>query len=358
MTRNLKNTAALFLKRSNLKLKKRHLFYFVFVVGIVASVCVATGFAWWVNATSPAGSDTTLRSFVIPKGLGATGIADKLAAEGLINNTVAFKIYTRVNNLAGKIPAGEYRVAPSMNLTQLITALTSGPYEIWVTVPEGLRREQVAIKFATEFGKNPAEAQQFIDEFLAVTPADEGRLFPDTYLVPPSASASAVAALLRSTFAKKMTDEIQVGIENQGLSVAQGITLASLIERETLNSSERPMVAGILLNRLNAGWPLQVDATIQYILATRACQSDILGCETWWPKDITKADLAIVSPYNTYKVAALPPAPIANPSLTSLEAVAFPINNNYWFYLHDASGAIHYGSTLEEHNANIAKYLQ
>src|SRR5581483_2493272 len=119
---------------------------------------------------------------------------------------------------------------------------------------------------------------------------------------------------------------------------------ASIIERETKSEEERPIVAGILLKRINAGWPLQADATIQYALGN------------WDP--VNADDLKIQSPYNTYLNTGLPPTPICNPGLSSINAAKNPTQSNYWYYLHDKDGQIHYATTIDEQNANIAKYLQ
>ena len=133
------------------------------------------------------------------------------------------------------------------------------------------------------------------------------------------------------------------------------MTLASIIERETKGADERPVVAGILLKRLNAGWPLQVDASVQYAVSSSNCRGRILDCE-WWPI-LTRSDLDIDSRYNTYKYAILPPGPIANPGLTSLQAAVYPQSSDYWYYIHDDKGIIHYAKTHEEHNENVARYL-
>ena len=134
--------------------------------------------------------------------------------------------------------------------------------------------------------------------------------------------------------------------------------MASLLERETLTGEERPIVAGILYNRLKAGWPLQVDAAVQYAMANAKCGEGAPECKDWWPRPITSADLELNSPYNLYLHPGLPPAPIASPGFASLKAVAFPEDSHYWFYLHGLDGNIHYARSLEEHNQNIVKYLR
>jgi UPF0755 protein len=135
--------------------------------------------------------------------------------------------------------------------------------------------------------------------------------------------------------------------KGSNLTFVEAVTLASIIERETKTDAERPIVAGILINRLNAGMPLQVDAAVQYAIGTS---------KDWWPI-LGLTDLKINSPFNTYKFAGLPPAPIANPGLSSLKAAFAPTATSYWYYIHDSTGQIHYAKTLAEHNANIAKFL-
>jgi len=135
-----------------------------------------------------------------------------------------------------------------------------------------------------------------------------------------------------------------------GLSLEEVVILASLLERETITDEERPIVAGILLNRLNADWPLQVDASVQYALG---------DSKEWWPRPLTRDQIEnTTSRYNTYKYSGLPVGPISNPGISSLKAVANPEDTDYWYYIHDDDGKIHYAKTLEQHNANIAKYLK
>jgi UPF0755 protein len=130
------------------------------------------------------------------------------------------------------------------------------------------------------------------------------------------------------------------------------MVLASLVEREGRTAKDRPVIAGILLRRLKADWPLQVDATLQYALGYQA--SD----KTWWKKELTDDDKKINSPYNTYMNTGLPPQPICNPGMESIQAAIYPTSSEYWYYIHDPTGAVHYARTIAEHEANVAKYLR
>jgi UPF0755 protein len=144
-------------------------------------------------------------------------------------------------------------------------------------------------------------------------------------------------------------------ISGSDLTLAGIVTLASIIERETKKDEERGVVAGILLNRLEIGMGLQADATVQYAIATINCQGVTTDCD-WWPQ-LSKENLTVNSPFNTYRFRGLPPAPIANPGMSSLKAAINPQATDYLYYLHDPEGIIHYAVTLAEHNENVRKYL-
>lgn len=302
-------------------------------------LAVAIGGYWFFNNSRAVTSKEEFSFIVIEKGSSATQIGNKLQSEGLIRNALVFKLYLRVTGQTNKLQAGEFRLSPSFTLFETIDTLFKGPVELWVTIPEGLRREEIAQKFKSALGKDEA----FVAEFLTASKGQEGRLFPETYLFPRDASAVSIVKRMTDTFTSK-TGSLK---NNSGLSLDQVVVLASIVERETKTDAERPMVAGILMNRLNADWPLQVDAAVQYAVGTS---------KNWWPI-LTLDDLSIKSAYNTYKNSGLPPAPIANPGLSSIKGVMNPTENDYWYYIHDTKGTIHYAKTLSEHNANISKYL-
>ncbi len=314
---------------------KKFLLLLLFLILIVVS-----GGFWFYKNSQPVSGKEAYDYFLINKGSGASQIGKKLESEGFIKSALAFKLYLQFTGQTGKLQPGEFRLTPSYSLFQTVEALFDGPVEIWVTIPEGLRREEVASKFALTLDKD----SKFIDEFLVSSKGQEGYLFPDTYLFPKEASASAIVKRMVSTFNAKTSGFEPKG---SGLTLAETVTVASLLERETKTDAERPMVAGIILNRLNAGMPLQIDASVQYAVGTS---------KNWWPI-LTRDDLTVNSPYNIYKFAGLPPGPIASPGLSSLKAAFSPTENDYWYYIHDTDGKIHYAKTLQEHNSNISKYL-
>lgn len=314
------------------------------VIFVVPLVIITIGFFWWKTVTSaPSNSEKSVR-VVINKGASTTQVANKLKDEGVIRNAFAFRFYTQVTGVSRKIQAGQFQLPTNLPLDKVVVSLLTGPAEIWVTIPEGWRREEVVERYISSFELKGQPASNFREQFHALSENQEGKLFPDTYLFPKDASASSVVNLMATTFDSRLKT---VGNNNSSLTLDEAIVLASLLERETITEAERPIVAGIILKRLEAGWPLQVDASVQYIIGDSS---------NWWPI-LTREDLEINSQYNTYKFQGLPPAPIASPGLSSLEAALNPQESSFWYYIHDPKGKIHYAMTLEEHNANVRKYL-
>lgn len=306
-------------------------FLVIFLLGLFS---LAGILYWFYDSAKSVSKNENFQNFVIEKGTSANLIGQNLQKEGLIKSPIALKIYLKISGLSSSLQKGEFRLSPSMNLFQIVDALQKSPIEVWTTIPEGLRHEEIALRFAQNLNKN----EEFVDEFISLSKSKEGYLFPDTYLFSKEVSAKVVVDKMLSNFESKT--------KNLNLTYDQ-IILSSLLERETKTDLERPIVAGIILNRLNNNWPLQIDASVQY---------GIGNSKNWWPI-LSLEDLNSSSPYNTYKLTGYPPTPIANAGLSSLKATTNPESSDYFFYIHDPSGQIHYAKTLGEHNANIKKYL-
>ena len=316
----------------------------LFIFFCVVALSVLAIFLWWNDGVTAVNqTDTTPQSFSINTGETPSEIASRLSAERLIRSKTVFYLYIKFNGIDSKIQAGDFTLTRSMSLPEVAHQLTIGTMDVKVTTLEGWRDEEIAAKLSETIGISE-------EDFLAN--AKEGYMFPDTYELPKNSSAAAVAALFRKTFDDRVTQTMRDAIIKQGRTLNDVVTLASLLEREGRSDTDRPMIAGILLKRIAAGMPLQVDATLQFALGYQANE------HTWWKKDLTDADKEINSPYNTYKNPGLPPGPIANPGLSSLNAAIYPTDSPYLYYLHDPQGQVHYAKTLEEHNANVAKYLQ
>jgi UPF0755 protein len=289
--------------------------------------------------------DQTSKIFVIKKGEDLRTIIRNLHEQKLIRNRIVFFLIIKRLGIEKKIQAGDFRLSPSMDALTIAQTLTHGTLDVWVTVIEGLRKEEIARILAKNID---------IPEIEFIKAAKEGYLFPDTYLFPKDADIETVIKIFYANFERKFTqDLVDKARQRLGLTKDEVVILASLVEREAKYDDDRKKVASILVKRLKNDWPLQVDATVQYALGYQPKE------KTWWKKNLTVADLKIDSPYNTYKNLGLPPTPICNPGLSSIKAVveADP-NIEYWYYLSDITGKMHYAKTLEEHNRNIEKYLK
>lgn len=302
------------------------------------------GFWWWSQQILPVDAASQAKlAFVVSRDQTASQIIQSLSGAGLIRSPLVARIYLKISGQERKLQAGSFVLSPDMTLAQVYQVLTGPPADVWVTIPEGWRREQIAARLQATFGQTN---QDFVaTDFLKATATLEGQLFPDTYLIPISATAERVIQIMTANFAAKA--KLSLPADSQTLIVA------SLVEREALSDTDRPVIAGILWKRLQAGWPLQVDAAVQYGRDSAICKAALLDCDYWKPLTDTK----FASPFNTYLHSGLPPAPIANPGLSAISAAASPQTSPYWFYIHTPEGAVYYGRTVEEHNANIDKYL-
>lgn len=333
------------------------------IILLVAVILFWAGMYWWVAAgMAPNRDGGAVKVFVVTKGEGAASISDRLKEQGLIKSALRFKIYLYVNQPIGKkIQAGSFTLNPGMSAAKIALTLTRASNDRRITIIEGLRQEEIGlllVKAGFPF--------QFSDWLTTIRQQKlEGQLFPDTYLIPVDAGIEKVLAIFAKNYQKKVVVGLANAITNSlKFSQSDYLILASLVEREARSDLSRPIVAGIIIKRLETGWPLQVDATVQYIVGGKKCLTPALSpqpttfiCD-WWPKKLSKTDLAIKSPYNTYLNHGLPPTPICNPGLSSVKAVLNPTPTDYWFYLTGNDNQMHYAKTVEEHAANIQKYLK
>lgn len=259
-------------------------------------------------------------------------IGANLHSKNLIRSPLAFKLAVKKLGLDYKIQAGTYNLTPSMSAESIALSLTRGISDLKITFPEGYRLEQMAHTASSVLGI-PEE------DFLAAAKGHEFELFPDTYFLPRGTTADKLVSQMSANF-HRLVGPLNLTKED--------VILASLVERETRGDEEKPIVAGILKKRLSAGWPLQLDATVQYALGS---------AEEWWP-NTTLLDRKYPSPYNTYLVSGLPPSPICSPGLASLKAVLAPQDSPFWFYLHDSNGQIHYAKTSSDHEQNIIEFIR
>lgn len=311
-------------------------------LGIIIFCIVSISLYILANILPTSLSDEKIR-FVIPVDARQEEIVARLKTENFIRSTGFFNFFTGLIKYPGTIEPGAYMLSRRYSAYQAADILLNHPYQKWITLVPGLRREQTAEKIAKKFNWNDARTK----EFLSV--AKEGYLFPDTYLLDVDYTGRQTAEKLMSTFNEKFDAKLQNDLLAQNVRNDTAIKIASLIERETGSDEDKSIIAGVIWNRLNIGMKLEIDATIQYAIGT---PSD------WWPPLAGKKLRTIESEYNTYTIKGLPPGPICNPSIESIKAVANPSETDCFYYLHDHNRQIHCAKTYEEHKENIKKYLK
>lgn len=337
----------------------------IVTIALLALLVVLSGqrfFAYYTDHETSAdvGQQVT---FTVQKDDDASAVADRLAADHLIRSKLVFKMQLRLTN--GDLQAGTYPLRRGMSVSDIIglitgktTASAPAAKDVKVTVIEGWRTEQFA-EAAQQAGlqggaaafiaaTKRVDASQY--DFLADKPKNaslEGYLFPDTYNFTADSPDALVAYALQD-FGQRFTPAMRQQAKAENLTIYQVVTLASIVEREAQDPKERPIIAGVYINRLEQGMKLQADPTVQYAVGKTG---------DWWPAHLTEAQLQVDNPYNTYVYPNLPPGPICNPGLASIQAVLNYDHNNYLYFVAKGDGTHAFAQTLDEQNANIAKYL-
>ena len=275
------------------------------------------------------------------RGASVPEVARQLANARIIAHPRLLRALLSMSGQSTRVQAGMYLFDAPESLFAVARRLVTGAYglpPIRITFPEGETARDMAARVSAAFPGIPAP------DFLSAAEPHEGYLFPDTYLFLPSSGAESIIKAMRANFDTK-TAPLKDVIQTSGRSLSETVILASLVEKEARSSAVRHMVAGILSNRLKLGMPLQVDAVFGYIFKR----------DTYSP---SPEDLKIDSPYNTYLHTGLPPGPINNPGLDSIDAALHPTKTDYLYYLTGTDNLMHYATTYAGHQANQQKYLQ
>lgn len=286
----------------------------------------------------------------------AAEVSEMLSDNGFIQNRLWFRCVSKITGQEGQLKAGEYIMDSRMSLKEMLEKLTSGKSEAaQLVIPEGYTVWQIA-KAAAKLG-NITE-----DEFLeaardssllypymrgnrgSVTFPTEGFLFPDTYFVARNASARDMVSMMLENFDRRLNADMKQSIEDKNLSIYQFVTLASLVEKEAKYDEDRPMIASVFLNRLNIRMKLKSDASISYATGSHKAAYSVAE---------TKYD----SPYNTYVYEGLPPGPIGNPGMDSMEAVLQAPETSYLYFVADGEGHNYFAMTYEDHLKNIQEHM-
>ena len=316
--------------------------------------------AWllWYDGllTNPRDANGVEQSFFIQHGESVNSVANNLQAQGFIRDAEAFRAYLIYSGLDTSIQAGEYKLSAAMSAIDIAHELQDATSdEVAFVVLPGWRMEELAASLSTsglsitpdDFFTAVNDPPQGFD-FLVGANSAEGFLFPDSYIFSRQITADELVNELVRHFALRLSRDLELAYQNQGLTVYQAATLASIVEREAVRKEEAPLIASVYLNRWRIGMKLEADPTVQYALGYNAVQN------TWWTNPLSAADLQFDSPFNTYVYAGLPPAPISNPGMDALNAVAFPAETPYYFFRArcDGSGYHNFAVTFEEHLEN------
>lgn len=280
-------------------------------------------------------------TFTVDEGQGLRQVSANLEKENLIRSRFVFEFLIMVIGGEKSVAYGDYYFEKPLNTFTLAKQIAEHDFNVTykrVTIPEGYTNSEIATLLEKTYKNFDKE------EFDLLTKGYEGYLFPDTYFFFPSVQTPEIVGKLKENFELKIEDYADE-ISESGMTKESIIILASLIEAETNGDDDREMISGIIQNRLRINMALQIDASVRYALSK-------------FTEPLTYADLKVDSPYNTYTNRGLPPGPIGNPGLTSIEAALNPSTTDYLYYLHDEDGTIHYAKTYEEHKQNISKYLK
>lgn len=283
----------------------------------------------------------------VPAGSSAAAVGELLQEYGLIRSSLLFRIMARLEGLDGQLQAGFYRIRPDMHLQEVLHMLARGAVAVeQVTIPEGATIRSIAALLER---KGLADARRFVELasddgwlFGEQRPIPkprgslEGYLFPDTYRFEVGQSEEAIIRKMVARFVQKALPVYEQLADGSTLSLHEAVTLASIIEKEAMRDSERPLISSVFHNRLRLGRPLQADPTLMYVLDPP-------------PRKLYNKHLAIDSPYNTYRYPGLPPTPIASPGLASLKAALRPADTPYLYFVARGDGTHIFSRTFQEH---------
>lgn len=310
---------------------------------------------WWNWATQPYSAFGNSEKITISSGTTTSQLAEELQRRHLIRSAWAFKYLARIQETNFKIYVGDYVLAPTMSPAEIINRLLKGSVsgDTRVTIPEGYSTEQIIELLVSKGLGSKEEYTKVVTQdkfpylFLKNSPQGihrlEGYLFPDTYIIDRKTTPHAVIDMFLQQFSKEITPEVQKQLNTMKLTVPQWVTIGSLVEKEAVKESDRPLIASVIMNRLKINKPLQIDATIQFLLSTPKAK-------------LYNKDLQIPSPYNTYLHAGLPPGPIANPGNASLQAALHPAQTAYLYYVAKKDGYHVFAKTYAEHLKNVKLY--
>lgn len=285
--------------------------------------------------------------FVVPQEKSKFSLSEELEKQQVVRSAFWYEVFSTMKGKNSSVVSGGYRLSPSMTMWQIMEKVNDHPDLVWITVREGLRKEQIGESLAMQLGWNDAQLDEWNNVKNDSLEYKEGVYFPDTYLLPLDETPEQIAKRFIDKFNETIGPLLpQFAAKN--IKWTTGVKIASLIEREAAGPQDMKLISGIIWKRLEIGMKLEIDATMQYT------KGKVNG--KWWGS-IDLLEKQSDSPYNTYKYKGLPPTPISNPGLAAIEASLNPEDTACIFYLHDNNQNIHCAETYAEHKENIQKYL-
>lgn len=302
----------------------------------------------FLEPAAPPGAEPV--SFLVEKGSSIKTIASDLAAQGLVNNAWSMTLLAKLKRIQGPVVAGEYKLSPSMTPEQMLGAILDGNIVYYdVIVPEGTRVDELpALIGATglvseaEMSEALQNRQLMVDVGVSAG-SFEGYLLPTTYKFTRPIDARGMLIRMRNEGQKQVSDKMIERTIDLGFTFHQILTIASIIERQASVDRERPIISSVLHNRLKIGMPLQSEPTLRYGLKK-------------FQGELTQQDLSAQNAYNTFQNTGLPPTPICNPSIKSIEAALYPADTDYLYFVPRGDGTHEFSSSLKEHTKAVAKY--
>ncbi|OGR24903.1 MAG: aminodeoxychorismate lyase [Desulfobacterales bacterium RIFOXYA12_FULL_46_15] len=318
------------------------------MIDLFAGIYIFFDISFFIKA--PFNPDAKQKTIMVISGQGLKAIAEHLENEEIISNKLYFSIYTNFKKAGKKIQAGEYLLSASQSPEEILDIFIKGKVKLYrLTIPEGFNIREIAALVEKE---NFCDMKKFMT--LCNSPSFikrlgiqvfslEGYLFPDTYFFSKQNTCEDIISAMVGRFNSVFTEDLRRRAGSLGFSAHEILTLASIIEKETGDASERPLISSVFHNRLKKNMRLESDPTVIY------------GIEDF-DGNIKKIHLQTVTPYNTYQISGLPPGPIANPGALSLEAALYPAQTGYFYFVSKKDTTHYFSETYEEHLRAVRRY--
>lgn len=336
--------------KTKIEILKKILVYILFIAAAVSIVAGGGYSGLRYLAKVPFSDSAEVSVFEVPSGAGLVKVSSMLSGAGLIRSEFVFKANAVILGSAKRIRAGEYELRKNMTVEEILSILAEGRVKLHrLVIPEGVTVQDIAdlvessgLSDRKNF-MDAANDKTFIRELGIKQDSLEGYLFPETYSFPKNTPPKKIIKTMVSDLFNVLSQEFMDRADKLGLSLNEVLTLASIIEKETGQADERPIISSVFHNRLKLGMRLETDPTVIY---------GIKGFDG----NLTRRDLEAPTPYNTYVIKGLPPGPIANPGLLAIKAALYPASTNYLYFVSRNDSTHYFSSNYQEHLAAVRKY--